>query len=115
MIKALVAGVLLLMAALPGWTQTGQEQEFEDDAVWIDVRSPRDYEQGHIEGAINIPHTDISHRISDFVTDLYQPVHLYGSTGTFAGLALEILMEMGFQYVVNEGSYEAVLERRKNQ
>ena len=111
MTKSILASVVMLaVVMLMPVALTAAELE-EDGGIWIDVRSPAEFREGHIEGAINIPHTEISHRISDFVTDLYQPVHLYGSTGVFAGLALELLMEMGFQYVINEGSYQGLLER----
>jgi len=89
--------------------------EGDDSVVWIDVRSLREYRRGHIEGAINIPHGDIGHRIFVEVPDTFIEVHLYdGSQGTFAGIALEMLMEMGFQEVVNEGGYEALLAKRQN-
>lgn len=88
--------------------------EADDGGIWIDVRPQQEYRKGHIEGAINIPHGDIGHKISDFVEDTSMPVHLYGETGVMAGLALEILMEMGFDYVVNEGAYEAILARQQN-
>ncbi|PCI78494.1 MAG: MerR family transcriptional regulator [SAR86 cluster bacterium] len=87
--------------------------EVDDNVVWIDVRSGQEYRRGHIEGAINIPHGDIGHRIFVEVPDTFKEVHIYdGSQGTFAGIALEILMEIGFQEVVNEGGYEALLEKQ---
>jgi len=87
--------------------------ELNDNIVWIDVRSQREYRCGHIEGAINIPHGDIGHRIFVDVPDTFIEVHIYdGSQGTFAGIALEMLMEIGFQEVVNEGGYDALLEKQ---
>lgn len=87
--------------------------EANDNTVWIDVRSAREYRQGHIEGAINIYHGDIGHKIFQSVDDVFKEVHIYdGNSGTFAGLALELLMEMGFQEVINEGSYENVLAKQ---
>ena len=88
------------------------DPEPEDGGIWIDLRSPQEFREGHIEGAINIPRGEISHRIGTLVTDLYQPIHLYGSNPGFVGLALNILIELGYQWVVNEGSYEALLARR---
>ena len=87
--------------------------EANNNVVWIDVRSSQEYRRGHVEGAINIPHGDIGHRIFVEVPDTFIEVHLYdGSEGTFAGIALEMLMEIGFQEVVNEGGYEALLEKQ---
>jgi len=40
-------------------------------------------------------------------------VHIYdGSQGAFAGIALEMLMEIGFFEVVNEGGYDVLLEKQ---
>lgn len=87
--------------------------EVNENVVWIDVRSARDFRAGHIEGAINIPHGDIGHKIFQSVDDVFKEVHLYdGNGGTFAGLALEMLAEMGFYDVTNEGSYENVLAKQ---
>ncbi len=87
--------------------------EVDDSVVWIDVRTAAQYRRGHIDGAINIPHGDIGHRILVEVPDTYKEVHVYdGSQGTFAGIVLEMLMEIGFQEVVNEGGYEALLEKK---
>lgn len=103
--------VLALLFSLPG-AELLLAQESGEDVVWIDVRAARDYRRGHIEGAINIPHGDIGHKIFQSVPNTFVEVHLYdGSNGTFAGLALELLMEMGFQAVYNEGGYEQLLEK----
>ena len=86
--------------------------EQQANVIWIDVRSPREYRESHIEGAINIPHGEIGHKIFEAVPDTFTEVHLYdGSLGTFAGLSLELLMEAGYQIVINEGSYENVLKQ----
>ncbi|MSR12817.1 MAG: rhodanese-like domain-containing protein [Gammaproteobacteria bacterium] len=86
--------------------------EVDENVVWIDVRTAREFRLSHIEGAINIPHGDIGHKIFVAVPNTLVEVHLYdGSQGTFAGLALELLMEIGFQAVYNEGGYEQLLEQ----
>jgi len=104
----LLLGCLLFLPLSP---MAQPEYGEEEPGIWIDLRSPGEYRQGHLEGAINIPRGEIAHRINDYVSDPYLPVHLYDSSAGAAGLALDILMEMGFQYVINEGSYEAVLAR----
>ena len=45
--------------------------------------------------------------------DTYKEVHICdGSEGPFAGIVLEMLMKIGFQEVVNERGYEALLEKQ---
>ena len=104
---------LVGIAGLFGFVPNLLAAEVDARVVWIDVRSQREYRRGHIEGAINIPHGDIGHRIFVEVPDTFKEVHLYdGSQGTFTGIALEMLMEIGFQEVVNEGGYADLLKRR---
>lgn len=111
-----IAPVLLSLLASAGCfavVPLSVAAELNDNVVWIDLRSEREYRRGHIEGAINIPHGDIGHRIFVEVPDTFIEVHIYdGSQGTFAGIALEMLMEIGFQEVVNEGGYDVLLEKQ---
>lgn len=110
---ALPLFILLASASFFAFVPVTLVAEVNDNVVWIDVRSQKEYRRGHIEGAINIPHGDIGHRIFVEVPDTFIEVHLYdGSQGTFAGIALEMLMEIGFQEVVNEGGYDALLEKQ---
>ncbi len=110
---ALGLSLLLGVSIFPALSFAAAGSEPGDGVVWIDVRSAREYRNGHIEGAINIPHGDIGHRILVEVPDTFKEVHIYdGSQGTFAGIALEMLMELGFQEVVNEGGYESLLNKQ---
>ena len=105
--------ILLGSASSLAFVPSAVAAQVNDNVVWIDVRAEREYRRGHIEGAINIPQGDIGHRIFVEVPNTFIEVHLYdGSQGTFAGIALEMLMEIGFQEVVNEGGYDALLEKQ---
>ncbi|MEX0963561.1 MAG: rhodanese-like domain-containing protein [Pseudohongiellaceae bacterium] len=110
---ALLLSLLFGIAGLFGITAAARAIEIVENIVWIDMRSAREYRRGHIEGAINIPHGDIGQRIFVEVPNTFTEVRIYdGSQGTFAGMALEMLMEIGFQEVVNEGGYEARLTKQ---
>lgn len=112
MVRRLLIVLFAFLSLIQSYSLLAAEQN--DNVVWIDVRSARDYRRGHIEGAINIYHGDIGHKIFQSVPDVFKEVHIYdGNSGTFAGLALEMLAEMGFQEVVNEGSYEGLLAKQK--
>lgn len=113
-LKRLLWSLTLLLSvcvALP----TALAAEAGADGVWIDVRSAEEFAAGHLDGALNIPHTRIADRIAAAVPDKNTPVHLYCGTGIRAGMALEILMEMGYDLVVNEGGYEALVAKQKDQ
>ena len=79
--------------------------------VWLDVRTAEEFNSGHIEGAINIPHTEIAQRIGELNLDKATPISLYCKSGRRAGIALGILTEMGYSNVTNAGGYEAIKQK----
>lgn len=67
--KLLSALCLLLSAAAWAATDIGvaelQQRQAKGDVVVIDVRSPAEYAQGHVPGAINIPHDQAGERATE--------------------------------------------------
>jgi len=78
------------------------------DDIWIDVRTVAEYQRGHKEGAINIPHTAISQRIKNITTDKAAKIRLYCAIGFRAGIAKAALNRMGYSNVINEGGLSDV-------
>lgn len=76
------------------------------DAVWIDVRSQAEYDSGHIDGALLMPHEDIGALIGDAVPDRDTEIRLYCRSGRRADAALQTLRAMGYTRVSNAGSFE---------
>lgn len=75
----------------------------------IDVRSQFEYDQGHYEGAINIPVSMISKK--DFVKyDTNIGIIVYCNTGQRARFAAEKISAFGYNnvYYIN-GSYSTIL------
>lgn len=79
--------------------------------VVIDVRTPGEYESGHIEGAVNINYTDIGSEIEKLVPEKNTRIHLYCGSGRRAGIAKDTLEDMGYTNVVNEGGYEDYIKK----
>jgi len=74
----------------------------------IDVRTPKEYEQGHIENAILIDYffEDFKTKIQELDND--KPVYLYCKSGKRSGKASIILLELGFKEIVSlKGGYKA--------
>ena len=82
------------------------------DAIWIDVRTTDEFNAGHIEGAAHIPYEEIAARISEVTTDKNATIHLYCRSGNRSGIAQQTLQAMGFTNTINEGGYEAILQRQ---
>lgn len=89
--------LLTLLISSPLWA---------GEAYWIDVRSQGEYEAGHVEGAINIPHTEITGRIAGVTEDKTTPLYLYCRSGRRSSIATDALQQMGYSHVVNVGGYE---------
>ncbi len=68
---------------------------------WIDVRVPEQYQQEHVQGAINIPLKEVKERIATAVPDKNDTVKVYCNAGRQSGQAKEILSEMGYTHVEN--------------
>jgi rhodanese-related sulfurtransferase len=67
----------------------------------VDVRSPQEYREGHIEGAICIPDYNISKEIQKQIPDKKQKIILYCSSGSRSKQAKKILKRKGYENVYN--------------
>ena len=99
--KSLSLAMLLLTGAV--WA------ELPKDAVWIDVRTPGEYAEGHIEGATLIPYDGIEAGINELSLDKDTPVYLYCGSGGRAGIAKEALERQGYTQVTNAGGLQDAL------
>ena len=86
-----------------------------DKTVWIDVRSAGEYAQGHIDGAVNIPHTEIAEQITALKLDKDTKIALYCGSGRRAGIALETLQQLGYTRLTNEGGYKDLIKQQDNE
>ncbi len=74
-------------------------ESLEEDVVLIDIRTPREYEQGHIDGAVNIDFYS-----SDFVFSLSEldksaNYLIYCRSGSRSAQTLALMKDMGFDSV----------------
>lgn len=70
-----------------------------EDAVVIDIRDKKDFNLGHIAGAINIPYSQLDSRITELETDKEKPVVVVCKMGQNAGAAGRKLKAQGFTNV----------------
>lgn len=74
--------------------------------VIIDVRTREEWEEGHIQSALHVPHDEIGERIATHVGNRDREIILYCRSGGRAGMALKTLKGLGYQKVRNAGGYE---------
>ena len=74
----------------------------------LDVRSEKEFAEGHIKGSINIPLDQIGSRL-DEVKNLNEPIIAVCRSGRRSGMATKQLKRSGFK-VYNGGGWEEVSE-----
>ncbi|MEN8145411.1 MAG: rhodanese-like domain-containing protein [Gemmatimonadota bacterium] len=62
----------------------------------LDVRTPAEYAEGHVTGAVNIPHTELADRLGELDFGLSEELVVYCRSGRRAAVAESILAEAGF-------------------
>ena len=76
----------------------------QNGAVVIDVRTPEEYHEGHIEGADLMPLAELyQHHELSVLKARDTPVLLYCRSGRRSGLAMHDLARLGFKYLMNMG------------
>ena len=79
----------------------------EEGAVLLDVRSPEEFAEGHVEGAINIPHDQIDAKAAEIDAlqggEKSKPIVVYCRSGKRAGVAKQSLLDGGRTQVTNLG------------
>lgn len=70
-------------------------------AILLDVRSPQEYKEGHLEGAISIPEYELKSRSKNELQDKNINIIIYCLSGSRSKKAKKILEKMGYHNVYN--------------
>lgn len=81
------------------------------EGIWIDVRSVAEYQQGHLENALNITNEHISEKIPTIAPNKDTPIHLYCRSGSRAEVVKTTLTNMGYTNVTNHGGYDDLIKQ----
>ena len=74
-----------------------------EEYLFVDVRSISEYDNGHIEGALLIPLSEIGDRLSEIPMDRPIVVYCNGSSCNRSGVAAKILINNGYAEVYDLG------------
>ena len=75
-------------------------------AVLLDVRTPAEFQQGHLPGAINIPVGEVAARVAE-IGPPTTAVVTYCQAGGRSARAAATLTQLGFKKVLNLGPKSA--------
>ncbi len=86
--------------------QTAAWEMINNGALLVDVRTPEEFSQGHLDNAVNIPYESISAEFTKQKIAKDQPVVVYCRSGRRSGIAQTSLIELGYSKIHNGGGYE---------
>jgi phage shock protein E len=118
---AALAFATLALAGEPNASSTKvtpmtQEQLLEHQAKHaghlfvLDVRTPAEYAEGHVPGAVNVPHDQLESRLAEVPKD--KDVVLYCRSGRRTALAADVLARHGYTRLSHlEGDMQAWIDK----
>ena len=77
------------------------EKMTEQGATLVDVRSPQEFQEGHLENAILLPEYEIRKSVSQVLPDKEPIIIVYCNTGHRGLKAQAILQNLGYKQVYN--------------
>ncbi|HOK39749.1 MAG TPA: rhodanese-like domain-containing protein [bacterium] len=72
-----------------------------DSPLILDVRTKKEYEQGHIKNSKLIPIDELQNRINEIENYKDKKILVYCRSGRRSKIALELLKNKGFRYIYN--------------
>jgi rhodanese-related sulfurtransferase len=83
--------------------QAKQMIDAEEYVVLLDVRTPEEYAQGHIEGALLLPDYEIGEKAESILIDKDATILIYCRSGRRSELAARELLALGYASVYDFG------------
>jgi phage shock protein E len=97
--------VFLVLKQLGQVSGAKAKEYLAQGAKVIDVRTPAEFDSGHLPQAVNIPLGELEQQITRVAPNRDQLLLLHCLSGTRSGMARRTLQRMGYTRVFNLGSY----------
>jgi phage shock protein E len=124
--SSLLVVLLLILQAAPACAGSSEAATGESTPVLarrlvrdqggllLDVRSPEEFESGHVEGAKLVPHDEVGARIDEIASwqddDRGKPIVVYCRSGNRSKQAKQALEQAGFTQVIDLGGMSSWCE-----
>ena len=82
-------------------TKEEMENMAKQGAIILDVRSPQEYDEGHVDGAILIPEYELKKSVNEKLKDKNQAIVVYCASGQRSKKACMELRKKGYKNVYN--------------
>jgi molybdopterin/thiamine biosynthesis adenylyltransferase/rhodanese-related sulfurtransferase len=70
-----------------------------DGPLFLDVREPDEWEEGHVPGAVHVPRGNLESRVESLAPDRSRPIVVYCAGGSRSAFAAKTLGELGYEDV----------------
>lgn len=87
-------------------------EKLKEGAYLVDVRTPQEFDAGHVKGSTNIPLDRIPNSLNQLKGK--KNIIVFCRSGNRSSQAKSILEKNGFTNVINGGTWQAVNEKLKN-
>ncbi|HOZ79953.1 MAG TPA: rhodanese-like domain-containing protein [Ferruginibacter sp.] len=78
----------------------------DEGAFLVDVRTPGEFNSGHVKGSVNIPLDSVTQQLAKFKGK--KNIIVFCRSGNRSGQAKSILEQHGFTNVINGGAWDNV-------
>ena len=86
-------------------------QKKDSNSIIFDVRETKDFNKGHVPGAINLPKGNWG-KISGLKYEMKTIIYSYSRMGSMAAKAIQEFVKSGFPAMEMQGGFEAWKENR---
>ncbi|MFV8342662.1 rhodanese-like domain-containing protein [Flavobacterium sp. XS2P39] len=84
------------------------EKLIKEGAFLVDVRTPAEFAEGHVEGSTNIPLDQVAGQLTKFKGK--EQIIVFCRSGNRSGQAKLILEQNGFKNITNGGTWQDINE-----
>ncbi|MCA0251716.1 MAG: rhodanese-like domain-containing protein [Actinobacteria bacterium] len=106
-----VAMLGLMMLFATAGCGSAPAEPIDSQAVVIDVRTPSEFAEGHLEGAVNIDLQSESFASQIAELQVEGSYVVYCRSGNRSAQATQLMREAGFEQVVDAGGVQAAADR----
>ncbi|MCF7480669.1 rhodanese-like domain-containing protein [Vibrio sp. J1-1] len=107
---AIIATCLLAPTAIASERAEQGWQLIEQGAMIVDVRTPQEFAEGHLDDAVNFPLSELDKHFKDVKKD--QLIVLYCRSGYRSGQAYQHLQSQGFTNLHNAGGLDELQQAK---
>lgn len=81
--------------------QAYKDLQEKKDVIFVDVRTPQEFEKTHIENAINIPLDELSEKIKQKIPKKDTILYVYCLSSSRSAIAVHMLQNLNYSHAYN--------------